>query len=90
MDEQQAIEELRKIYIELNDCNKYPTFEVAFRDMEMQIPKVIQPKRWCSAYCPNCKTELSEHHGDGYHTYPTYLKMCPECGQKIQWDESEI
>lgn len=57
--------------------------------LEIQTQKIIKIKRWCSAYCPNCESELSEHHGDGYYTYPTYRDMCPECGQKIKWDESE-
>lgn len=63
--------------------------EIVIKALEMQIQKTIKIKRWCSAYCPNCNHELSEHHGDGYYTYQTYLEMCPECGQKIVWDESD-
>ena len=63
--------------------------EVVINALEIQTPKAIKIQRWCSAYCPNCEIELSEHLGDGYHTYPTYLEMCPEYGQKIVWDESD-
>lgn len=54
--------------------------------LEMQIPKVVEVREWSPAHCPNCKYELSEHHGDGYYTYPEHLDMCPECGQKIKWE----
>lgn len=53
--------------------------------LEIQIPKTIEIQQWCPVYCPHCRYELSEHHGDGYYTYHEHLNMCPECGQKIQW-----
>ena len=60
--------------------------EVILSALEIQIPKLVEIKEWCPADCPHCKNELSEHHGDGYYTYPTHLDMCPMCGQRIRWD----
>lgn len=60
--------------------------ETIMSALEMQISKLVEIKEWCPADCPHCKYELSEHHGDGYYTYPTHLDMCPMCGQKIRWD----
>lgn len=60
--------------------------ETIMSALEMQIPKTVKIEEWCPVDCPNCNCELSEHHGDGYYTYPTHLDMCPECGQKIKWE----
>lgn len=84
MDEQQAIEELRKIYIELNDCKKYPPFETAENAMVKRIPKKPIEKHYekqgespyIKTCCPDgCPVQVSKY--DNY---------CCKCGQKIDWD----
>lgn len=83
MNEQQAIEELRKIYIELNDCKKYPPFEIAENAMEKQIrKKFIYPKRAQESYrCPSCNVDLG--FTDGYFGDLETMHFCKNCGQRL-------
>lgn len=48
-------------------------------------PKTVKVPEWAPSCCPTCGIELSEHHGDGYFTHPTFLEHCPNCHQAIQW-----
>jgi hypothetical protein len=38
-----------------------------------------------------CGYEFSRDLGDGYHDIPIErkTKYCPDCGQKLQWDDKE-
>lgn len=51
----------------------------------IQEPIYVKRPQYAPAICPNCGVELSEHHGDGYYTHPTWQERCPECGQAITW-----
>ena len=57
-------------------------FEAAVSALEKQIPKKIVTKRHFE-FCPNCNTELT--HLDYY-----YVKThCCECGQALDWGDTE-
>lgn len=62
------------------------TVEECREAVEKQKPKIIRIKNWSPSNCPTCDYELSTHIEDGYYKHPIFLKMCPECGQAIQWD----
>lgn len=66
-------------------CIEY--FETAIEALEKQLSKKVEVKEWSPARCPSCGAELSEPLGDGYYTYPTFLKRCPnvDCGQRLDW-----
>ena len=58
------------------------------RALEKQKPQKIKFKQWEDTKCV-CGYEFSRDLGDGYHDIPIErkTKYCPECGQKLQWDE---
>ena len=53
---------------------------------ERETAKEVISSNWMPDKCPSCGHELSESLGDGYYTHPTLLERCPECLQKIKWD----
>lgn len=55
---------------------------------EKQKPHKIKFKQWEDTKCV-CGYEFSRDLGDGYHDIPIErkTKYCPDCGQKLQWDE---
>lgn len=71
---------------ELDQYRKIGTVEECRTAAEKQKPKKIKIKPWSPARCPSCDYELSSHVGDGYYKHPTFLERCPECGQKIDWN----
>ena len=62
--------------------------DIAYAALEKQIPKKPLMAPWSPAYCPcgGCETELSESLGDGYYKHWENLKVCPECGQSLDWN----
>lgn len=73
--------EEENLYQECRNCrHKYSTLEcelcVDF-DMYEEDTKCV------------CGYEFSRDLGDGYHDIPIErkTKYCPDCGQKLQWDE---
>lgn len=54
---------------------------------EREIVKSVVSSVWNPDKCPACGYELSESLGDGYYSHPTFLERCPQCLQKIKWDE---
>ena len=58
------------------------------RALEKQKPQKIKFKQWEDTKCV-CGYEFSRDLGDGYHDIPIErkTKYCPDCGQKLQWDE---
>ena len=58
------------------------------RALERQKPQKIKFKQWEDTKCV-CGYEFSRDLGDGYHDIPIErkTKYCPDCGQKLQWDE---
>ena len=64
-------------------------FDLAITAMKIQIPQRVVITDWSPSQCPKCDYELSEFQGDGYYSHPDFLKMCPECGQKIFWDRDD-
>ena len=63
------------------------TVEECREAVEKQKPKKIIIRDWNPTECPTCGHELSTSLGDGYYKHPTFLKMCPNCGQMIRWSE---
>lgn len=59
--------------------------------LEHDTPMKVKVEEWIDTRCPNpdCKCELSTHHGDGYYTIDLKPDFCPVCGQALLWDESE-
>lgn len=55
---------------------------------EKQKPHKIKFKQWEDTKC-TCGYEFSRDLGDGYHDIPIERKTnyCPDCGQKLQWDD---
>ncbi len=54
---------------------------------ERETVKSVVSSAWNPDTCPACGYELSESLGDGYYSHPTFLERCPQCLQKIKWDE---
>ena len=54
---------------------------------EREVAKEVVSSNWMPDKCPSCGYELSESLGDGYYTHPTHLERCPQCLQKIKWDD---
>ena len=54
---------------------------------ERETVKSVVSSVWNPDKCPACGYELSESLGDGYYSHPTFLERCPQCLQKIKWDE---
>lgn len=67
-----------------------PLFEGC--DIERITPKKVDVQKWIYTKCPNpnCNCELSTHHGDGYYTIDFKPNFCPNCGQALLWEESEV
>lgn len=87
--EDYAIEEAIKALNEVQQYREIGTVEECREAVEKQKPKIIRIKDWSPSHCPTCDYELSTYLGDGYYKNPTFLGRCPECGQAIQWKESE-
>ena len=87
--EDYAIEEAIKALKEIQQYRKIGTVKECREAVEKQKPKKIIIEPYCPTECPTCGHELSTSLGDGYYKYQTFLKRCPNCGQAIQWEESE-
>ena len=74
---------------EIQQYREIGTVEECREAVEKQKAKKIIIEPYCPTECPTCGHELSTSLGDGYYKYPTFLKRCPNCGQAIQWEESE-
>ncbi len=63
--------------------------ERAIESLEKQVPKkVVRDSAYSPALCPTCHTdEICKNLGDGYYTYFTSIKYCPQCGQLLDWEE---
>lgn len=72
---------------ELDAYKEIGTVEECREAVEKQKPKKIIIRDWNPTECPTCGHELSTSLGDGYYKHPTFLKMCPNCGQMIRWSE---
>ena len=55
---------------------------------EKQKPHKVKFKQWEDTKC-TCGYEFSRDLGDGHHDIPIERKTnyCPDCGQKLQWDD---
>lgn len=86
MTPEEAIEMAISAMKEVRKYREIGTVEECREAVEKQKPKIIRIKNWSPSNCPTCDYELSTHIEDGYYKHPIFLKMCPECGQAIQWD----
>ena len=82
--------ELAKIIDEWLEYSKIGTVKECREAVEKQRPKKIIIKSYCPTVCPTCGNELSTSLGDGYYKHPTFLEICPKCGQAIQWENLEV
>ena len=86
--------EARQRLTELKEHNNWggsipEVFDMAIKALEKQIAKKPIIKQWCPAKCPTCKQTLSESKGDGYWKHYTSLSIC-DCGQRLDWEDSEV
>jgi len=86
MNNEEAIEVIKSNYPSERYTMLREALDLAVELMELQIPKSPIIKSWNPAFCPNCKSELSEDLGDGYYKH-YYIKEICECGQKLNWEE---
>ena len=98
MTESEAIEKLKnmRLYMQIkdknNDCkfteDDYKANEMAIQALEKQISKKLKIEQWIDTKC-DCGYEFSKHRGDGYYSIPleNKTKYCPNCGQKLDWNE---
>lgn len=61
---------------------------LAIKALRKEIPKSPIIESWEPALCPNCRSSLSEHMGDGYYKHDIYKTIC-ECGQKLTWESEK-
>lgn len=64
---------------------------IAIKSMEKQIskkPKIIKHKYHNSHTCPFCDLELICSDETGYFSGKRH-RYCPDCGQKLDWEEGE-
>lgn len=55
------------------------------------IPMKVNVEKWIHTKCPSgCGYELSTHHKDGYYSIDNKPTFCPNCGQALLWEESEV
>lgn len=61
-------------------------------DIQRIIPKKVDVQKWIDTKCPNpnCNRELSTFYSDGYYTIEHKPDFCPNCGQALLWEESEV
>lgn len=54
-----------------------------------QIPKkvILGHDEQDAICCPDCKTEIAMMDGYGYES--VFYKHCPNCGQKLDWSDTE-
>ena len=69
-------------------CAQNIAIEMAINALGKQIPKKVKIEQWIDTKC-DCGYEFSKHRGDGYYSIPleNKTKYCPNCGQKLDWDE---
>ena len=69
---------------------KWKYFDVAANAIEKQMPKKIHISPYIYTRC-NCGYEFSIHYGDGYYGVPEEKKthFCPNCGQALDWSDTE-
>lgn len=97
----EVIHELEKRNLTIGDLENYIQFEdecvkkgFTFNSLlearEKQIPKEVKLEQWMDTKC-DCGHVFSVHHGDGYHSIPyeNQTNYCPNCGQKLDWNEEE-
>ena len=97
MKPEEAIEILRgridltkKVWSNVPEIIEYrEALELAVDAIRKQVPLRIKEEKWIDTKCV-CGHVLSEHFGDGYHDIPFQSKTayCPECGQKLDWSET--
>lgn len=58
--------------------------------IEKQKPHKVKIEKWIDTKCI-CGYEFSRDLGDGYHDIPIERKTeyCPNCGQKLLWNDEE-
>lgn len=63
--------------------------DTAIGELEYRVPKKVIINMWQTAKCPKCNYCLSMDMTDGFYKHMKWLKVCPDCGQAIDWGEGE-
>ncbi len=73
---------------ELNQAG-YSEISTAIEALEKQIPKkvIFGHDEQDAICCPNCETEIAMM--DEYRYESVFYKHCPNCGQKLDWSDTE-
>ena len=63
--------------------------KIAISALEKQIPKkvIFGHDEQDAICCPNCETEIAMM--DEYRYESVFYKHCPNCGQKLDWSDTE-
>lgn len=73
------------------ELNQPGYFEIntAIEVLNKQIPKkiIFGHDEQDAICCPDCKTEIAMMDGYGYESI--FYKHCPNCGQKLDWSDTE-
>lgn len=77
----EAIEILREKINEEFSTDTAEAFCMAISALEKQ-----EVKKTVDSRCPNCESDTVEVWQDGGYV-PTKFSFCPDCGQKILWEE---
>lgn len=100
MNAQEAIKELKKDrYLYESDIvsagdgspdgDLLLAIDMAVAALEKQIPKkvIFGHDEQDAICCPNCETEIAMM--DEYRYESVFYKHCPNCGQKLDWSDTE-
>ncbi len=78
---QEAVREIRKMYIDTNKSERCSALKTAIAAIERQIPKkVIDDTEF--GMCPYCHGEFNSELVSEYN-----VKYCLHCGQALDWSK---
>ena len=78
--------------IELSNMTKEQAkaFEIVMAAFNKEIPMKVQINAWMDTKCPaGCGCILSSEYEDGYHSITYRPGRCPDCGQSLDWGDTE-
>lgn len=68
-------------------CNTESEATELWNYRSVDVPKAPITKEWNPNRCPSCGADIGGECDDGYYDNPHYTR-CPECGQKLKWEDT--